>query len=59
MKTTTWIPKPHEIVKYKGKLFTIISCNLGGKCKIKMFNTTARNTKRFFDIDISELEKIS
>lgn len=59
MTTQIWIPKPNETIRWKGKLFTIISCNMGGKCKIKQFSTTGRITKKFSDIDISELEKLS
>lgn len=55
--TKTWIPKSNELVKWNGKLFTIISCDLGGKCKIKAFTTTRRITKKFSDIDVSELQK--
>lgn len=55
MNKQTWIPQPNETVKWKGKLTTIISCNLGGKCKIK--GVTIKKT--FSDIDISELEKLS
>lgn len=50
------IPQPNTLVRFNGKLFVIISCNLGGKCKIKGFTTTKRITKKFSDIDISELE---
>ena len=53
----TWIPQPNETVRWNGKLFTIISCDMGGKCKIKAFTTTRRITKKFSDIDINELEK--
>lgn len=59
MENNTWIPKPDQIVKWKNKLFTIISCDMGGKCKIKQFTTTRRITKKFSGIDISELEKLS
>lgn len=59
MTTTNWIPQPNEIVKWNGKLFKIISVDLGGKCKIKQFTTTQRISKKFAGIDISELSKIN
>lgn len=59
MKNTNWIPEPKELVEWKGKLFNIISVDMGGKCKIKAFTTTKRIAKKFSNIDISELTKIS
>lgn len=52
----TWIPKPNELVRWQGKLFTVISVNMGGKCKIKKFTTTRRISEKLSNIDISELE---
>jgi hypothetical protein len=53
---TNWIPQPKELVKWQDKLFSIISIDMGGKCKIKAFTTTRRITKKFI-VDISELTK--
>ena len=57
MKTETWIPQRNELVKWNGKLHRIISVDMGGKCKIKVFSTTNRITKKFSGIDINELER--
>jgi hypothetical protein len=51
---TNWIPKPGESVRWNGKLFNVISVNLGGQCRIKGHTTTGRITKKF-TVDISEL----
>jgi hypothetical protein len=56
---TIWIPKLNELVKWQGKLFNFISVDSEGKCKIKQFTTTKRITKKFSNIDISELERLS
>jgi hypothetical protein len=58
MAKTTWIPQPNELVRWNGKLFNIISVDLGGKCKIKQFTTTIRIGKKFSNIDVSELQKV-
>lgn len=55
---TNWIPKQNELVEWQGKLFNIISVDMGGKCKIKGFTTTRRITKKF-TVDVSELKQIS
>jgi len=51
---TNWIPQPNELVRWQGKLFNVISVDMGGKCKIKGFTTTRRIAKKFI-VDISEL----
>ncbi len=56
--TTNWIPQPNELVRWNGKLFNIISVDLGGKCKIKQFTTTRRIGKKFSNIDVKELQKV-
>ena len=58
MKNTIWIPKPNELVCWKGRIYKVISCNLGGKCTLKHFTTTKRITQKFSDVDVSELTKI-
>lgn len=58
MTNQIWIPKEKELVKWKGKLYTVISVNLGGKCNLKQFSTTSRITKKISEVDISELEKV-
>ena len=58
MTNKNWIPQPNELVRCKGKLFNIISVDLGGKCKIKQFTTTRRIGKKFSNIDVSELQKV-
>ena len=57
MTTKNWIPQPNELVRWNGKLFNIISVDLGGKCKIKVLTTT-RRSKNFSNIDVSELQKV-
>lgn len=55
---TTWIPDNNEIVEYKGKLYRVISVNLGGKCVLKQVTTTRRIGKIIKDVDVSELKKV-
>ena len=59
MKATNWIPKPSDLVRWEGKIFKIVSIDLGGKCRIKQFTTTKRIGKTFTEIDVSELKKVS
>ncbi len=59
MNTLTWFPKVNEMVHWNGKLFIVISCDMGGKCKIKKFTTTRRITEKFSGIDICELQQLS
>jgi|LakMenE01Jun11ns_1017448.scaffolds.fasta_scaffold8565227_2 hypothetical protein len=48
------IPEIGQIVKFKDKEFKVLSCDKGGKCKIK--KTLLPNKGRVLnDIDISEL----
>lgn len=58
MNSISWIPKANELVRWNNKLFIVISCDLGGKCKIKGFTTTKRITKTLRNIDISELTNL-
>lgn len=51
MKT---IPSIKQTVQYNGKLYTVISCNLGGKCTLKKQNIPNKN-KIVTHIDVSEL----
>lgn len=48
-----WIPKPNEEVIYRNEFYSLISCNLGGKCVIENVITE----KRLKNIDVSELTK--
>lgn len=58
IKEIVWHPEKNELVKWNGKLHRIISVSMAGKCKIKVFSTTNRITKKFSDIDIDDLEKL-
>lgn len=55
-----WIPNQNELVRLKAnnKLCVIISVDMGGKCKLKEFTTTKRITKKYSNIDISEINKL-
>jgi hypothetical protein len=49
------IPTINQVVKYNGKDYKIISCNFGGKCKIKKLHLPNKGSV-LNDIDISELK---
>ena len=53
------IPQPHDMVEYKGKLYFVISVNLGGKCKLKQLTTTKRIGATLLNIDINDIKVIS
>lgn len=52
IKNQNWIPKENELVNWNGKLFNVISVNMGGKCNLKAFTTTRR------DVDINEIQPV-
>jgi hypothetical protein len=52
-----WIPKPEELVRWQGKLYTVISVDFGGKVKIKKFTTTRRISEKYI-VDVSELTPV-
>lgn len=54
-----WIPKPGEIVMCAGKLYKLVSMDLGGTCKIKQLSATAKfpETKVVDIRDIFKTEK--
>lgn len=49
------IPKIYQIVKFKGSEYTLISCNLGGKCVIKKRLLPNKN-RLIKDVDIIDLK---
>ena len=51
MKT---FPKVGQTVKFKNADYKVISCNLGGKCKIKKLNLPHKG-KVLKEVDIEEL----
>lgn len=53
-----WIPEPKETVRWKSALFTVISCDMDGFCKIKKVSTTRKIGKKF-TVNVSELEQIN
>ena len=57
MNTNIWIPEQQETVKWRGILCTVISCDMGGKCKIKKMSTTRKISKKFL-VDVSEIERL-
>lgn len=48
------IPKVKSIVIYRGTTYSIVSCDMGGKCKIKKLRLPNRG-KVLKNIDILEL----
>lgn len=56
METKVWIPKPGEEVLFNGHLVKVISCNLGGKCKLKR-HLLPHKGRVINDVDISELKQ--
>lgn len=48
------IPKIGQIVKFKNTEFKVLSCDLGGKCKIKKM-TLPNKGKVLKEVDINEL----
>ena len=57
-KSINWIPQEKELVKWRDKLYVVLSVNLGGKCKIKQFTLSKRMSRVFTDIDVSELSRV-
>lgn len=59
MKTIdTWIPKPDEIVKFSNTNYKVLSCSIGGKCRIKKMLLPNKGLV-LGDIDVSELTRIN
>jgi hypothetical protein len=54
----TAIPIPNQLVSFKGKLYRVLSVNMGGKCKIKQVTTTRRFSKVLTEVDINDLTPI-
>lgn len=52
-----FIPKPTELVRYKGKTAIFKSMNFGGKCVIKIDNGLCLKTIK--DVDVSELKPLN
>ena len=48
------IPKIGQIVKWKGNEFKVLSCDMGGKCKIKKHHLPNKGSV-LNEIDIDEL----
>lgn len=49
--------KPNQPVKYNGIEYIVISCDMGGKCKLKKSNLPNKG-KIIKEVDISDIEPI-